>query len=176
MVQDILDCARLESGEMQLNLQKADLAEVLEDAILMAMPLAWRKNINLDYRVPDQPCHAYVDTKRMEQVIINLLSNAIKFSPAGESVEIRLRRKKDFWEITIEDRGPGIDPQEMELVFEKFFHRDDNVQGTGMGLGLAIAKGIVEAHSGSIGVRADSDKPGCCFYFTVPVRGDSKEH
>ncbi len=175
MVQDILDCSRLESGEMQLNLQEADLTEVLEDAILMSMPLAWKKDVKLDYKVPDHPCLARIDVKRMEQVIINLLSNAIKFSPRGETVEIRLGWKKDFWKVTIEDRGPGIQPDEVELVFEKFFHRDDNVQGAGMGLGLAIARGIVEAHSGHIGVRTDMDKPGCCFYFTVPVWEESKE-
>ncbi len=170
MVQDLLDCARLESGEMQLNLQKADLAEVLEDAILMAMPLAWKKNINLDYRVPEQACLAEIDIKRMEQVIINLLSNAVRFSPGGEAVEIRLKGCGKFWKVTVEDRGPGIPEEEVNLVFKKFFHRDDNLQGTGMGLGLAIARGVVEAHHGKIGVKTGGKrKRGCSFYFTVPA-------
>jgi len=172
MVQDLLDCSRLESGEMELNLQEADLAEVLEDAILMAMPLAWKKDINLDYKVPDQPCIAKIDIKRMEQVIINLLSNAIRFSPKGASVEIRLRRRGDFWKVTVDDMGPGIHPEEVELIFKKFFHRDETAQGTGMGLGLAIARGIVEAHHGQIGVNAGGRlQRGCCFYFTVPAKG-----
>ncbi len=170
MVQDILDCSRLESGEMQLNLQEADLAEVLEDAILMAMPLAWKQGIRLDYRVPDQPCGVQVDVKRMEQVIINLLSNAIRFSPDGEPVEIRLNRMDDFWQVTIQDRGPGLEPEEAELVFEKFFRRGDNTKG--MGLGLAIARGIVEVHNGQIGVITGAGQQGCCFYFTVPVRDE----
>ncbi len=169
MVQDLLDCSRLESGELQLNIQEADLAEVLEDAILMAMPLAWRKNIDLEYKVMDQPCIAAIDVKRMEQVIINLLSNAIRFSPKGEKVEITLQRQGDFWEVKVQDRGPGIPPEEIDLVFKKFFHRDDNVQGTGMGLGLAIAKGIVEAHKGRIGVKGRGQDAGCCIYFTVPA-------
>ncbi len=169
MVQDLLDCSRLESGEMELNIQEADLDEVLEDAILMAMPLAWKKNIELQYNVSEQPCLSNIDIKRMEQVIINLLSNAIRFSPKGEKVEISLFRKGDFWEVTVKDMGPGIPPEEEDLVFKKFFHRDDNVKGTGMGLGLAIAKGIVEAHKGQIGVKTSHGHQGCCFYFTVPA-------
>jgi len=170
MVQDLLDCSRLESGEMELNLQVADLAEVVEDAILMAMPLAWKKEINLDYRVSAQACFARIDVKRMEQVVINILSNAIRFSPQGEAVEIRLGREAEYWEVTVVDRGPGIPAHELDLVFKKFFHRDEQVEGTGMGLGLAIARGIVEAHGGKISVRTNSDHgKGCCFYFRIPV-------
>ncbi len=174
MVQDLLDCSRLESGEMQLSLQQADLAEVVEDAILMAMPLAWKKNIQLNYKVPEHPCLVKVDVQRMEQVVMNLLSNAIRFSPEGKQVELRLRRQGDFWKVTICDKGPGIPEGETDLVFRKFFQRDGGDKNSGMGLGLAIAKGIVEVHGGSIGIVKDrKGTSGCCFYFTVPVNKKS---
>ncbi len=88
MVQDILDCARLESGSLELDMQPTDIAELVEDAILMAMPLAWEKNIEIRYPVPEKRCMAIIDRARMEQVMANLLSNAIKFSPQGRHLEV----------------------------------------------------------------------------------------
>ncbi len=169
MVQDLLDCSRLESGELALHKEEYDLAEVLEDAILSAMPLAWKKKIKLDYHVPEEPCLARMDRKRMEQVIINLLSNAIKFSPEADTVQIRLVRENDFWKIMIEDNGPGIPVEDRDKIFNKFFQRSDAKADTGMGLGLAIAKGIIEAHGGQIGVcdRLEGRR-GSCFYFLIP--------
>ncbi len=168
MVQDLLDCSRLESGELALHKEESDLAEVLEDAILMAMPLAWRKKIKLDYHVPDEPCMANIDKKRMEQVIINLISNAIKFSPENEVVEIRLVRKNQSWKVMIEDNGPGIPREDRSKIFNKFFQRSDSSTDTGMGLGLAIAKGIIEAHGGIIGICDREKGRGSCFYFLIP--------
>ena len=172
MVQDMLDCSRLESGELELQLEQADLAEVVEDAILIAMPLAWKKKIKLDYQVPDEPCLSMVDKKRMEQVVINILSNAIKFSPEGEKIEIRLLREGDFWKVQIDDKGPGIPEDEQEMVFKKFFHRSNDTKAdAGMGLGLAIAKGIVEAHGGTIGLISKEGK-GCSVFFEIPCLKD----
>ncbi len=167
MVQDLLDCSRLESGELELQLESADLAEVLEDAILIAMPLAWKKKIKLDYQVPDEPSIAKIDKKRIEQVIINLLSNAIKFSPKGQKIEISLSKENSFWKIQIQDHGPGIPKDEQKRVFDKFFHRTESKYDSGMGLGLAIAKGIVEAHGGKIGLFSEEGK-GSKFYFLIP--------
>ena len=176
MVQDLLDCSRLESGELALHKEVADLAEVLEDAILLAMPLAWRKKIHLDYHMPDEPCLASMDKKRLEQVIINLLSNAIKFSPERDTIEIRLFREGDYWKVTIEDNGPGIPPKDRERIFNKFFQRTDSKSDSGMGLGLAIAKGIIKAHRGIIGVTdRKHGKGGSCFFFLIPCLEDEKK-
>ncbi len=175
MVQDILDCSRIESGELTLQKEELDLAEVLEDAILMAMPLAWKKKIKLDYQVPEEPCLAMLDKKRMEQVIINLLSNATKFSPDGEVVEISLLREGNYWKVMIKDKGPGIPKEDRDRIFNKFFQRSDTMNDTGMGLGLAIAKGIIEAHCGRIGVcDRGLGRRGSCFYFLIPCLGIRK--
>ena len=175
MVQDLLDCSRIESGELALHREESDLAEVVEDAIFMAMPLAWKKKVHLDYQVPDEACLALMDKKRMEQVMINLLSNAIKFSPEDDVVEIRLSKSNDFWKVTIEDHGPGIPIEDRDKIFNKFFQRSDTKTDTGMGLGLAIAKGIIEAHGGEIGVceRSKNEK-GSCFYFLIPSMKEDK--
>ncbi len=176
MVQDLLDCSRLESGELALHLEEADLAEVLEDAILMAMPLAWRKKIHLVYHMPDEPCLASMDRKRLEQVIINLLSNAIKFSPDNDEIVISLFREGKYWKVTIEDNGPGVPEKDREQIFNKFFQRSDAKADSGMGLGLAIARGIIEAHKGIIGVSGREDgKRGSCFYFLIPCLNDEEK-
>ncbi len=177
MVQDLLDCSRIESGELALHREESDLAEVMEDAILMAMPLAWKKKIKLDYQVPEEPCLAQMDKKRMEQVMINLLTNAIKFSPEGDKVEIRLFREGKFWKVTIEDNGPGIPVKDREKIFNKFFQRTEAKTDAGMGLGLAIAKGIIEAHGGRIGVcERSKNGRGSCFYFLIPcLKGEKKD-
>ncbi len=177
MVQDLLDCSRLESGELALHQEEHDLVEVLEDAVLSAMPLAWKKKIQLDYQVPEESCLAKIDRKRMEQVIINLLSNAIKFSPEEDVIEIKLAKDGDFWRVTIEDNGPGIPVDDRERIFNKFFQRSDTRTDTGMGLGLAIAKGIIEAHGGKIGVCDRlAGRHGSCFYFLIPcLKADKKD-
>jgi len=169
MVQDLLDCSRLESGELKLDLSDNDLSEIVEDAILMAMPLAWKKRIELDYKVPDEPCIARIDPKRLEQVVMNLLSNAIKFSPEDAKVEVRLYREDRYWVVTVTDSGPGVPPDQADLIFQKFYHKDMDGKSSGMGLGLAIAKGIVEAHGGHIGISQPDKEHGTRFFFWIPV-------
>ena len=181
MVQDILDCARLESGSMELDMQPADMAELIEDAILMAMPLAWDREIEIRYQVPDFRCMAMIDSTRMEQVMANLLSNAIKFSPEGSTVEVGIDfaghqikngSEKEihgsFYMISVSDTGQGLSEESMKMVFNKFYQCSPKGDPDGLGLGLSIVKGIVEMHGGQAGVRT-RDEGGTCFWFTVPV-------
>jgi len=179
MVQDILDCARLESGSMELDMQPADMVELAEDAILMAMPLAWEKEIEIGYQVPDFRCMAMIDSARMEQVMANLLSNAIKFSPAGSTVEVgidlsgphdntRQEISGNYYIVSVSDRGQGLSKQSMKMVFNKFYQCSPKGDPHGLGLGLSIVKGIVEMHGGRAGVRT-RDGGGACFWFSVPV-------
>ncbi len=181
MVQDILDCTRIDSGSMELDLQPSDLAELMEDTILMAMPLAWEKKIEISYHVPEYRCNALIDRARMEQVMANLLSNAIKFSPEGSTVKVCMTPAADsrgetpasiedaaYWIISVADQGQGIPEEEREMVFDKFYQCQHHGGPEGLGLGLSIVKGIVEMHRGETGLKIIKGE-GAIFFFSVPV-------
>ncbi len=187
MVQDVLDCTRLDSGSMEFDFRPIDLAELIENTILMAMPLAWEKKIEINYQVPEHHCPAMIDPARMEQVMSNLLSNAIKFSPEHSLINVRLEPCTDihgdnpstpedasFWLISVTDQGQGVPEAEREAIFDKFYQSKRYNGPEGLGLGLSIVKGIVELHRGEAGLKIVGDK-GAVFYFTVPVlkEGDS---
>ncbi len=173
MVEDLLDCARIESGGLELHTEETDLAEVVEDAILMVTPIAMGKGVEIRYDVPRESMVAPVDRVRLEQAISNLLSNAIKFSPKGYPVEVRLVAEDNNALISVEDYGPGISEEEQERVFQKFFRRSNEKASEGMGLGLAIAKGIVEAHGGRIWVSQPQHQ-GVILNISLPLNDPGK--
>ena len=167
MVRDLLDCAKMESGELELEKGLDDLAEVIEDAILMVMPLAWDCNVKISYEASKEKILISFDRDRLEQAVSNLLSNAIKFSPEGSSIDVSVARKEGEVVVSVEDYGPGIPEDERDLVFRKFFRRYNEKATEGMGLGLAIAKGIVEAHGGRIWI-SDPQHPGVILNISLP--------
>ncbi len=169
MVGNLLDCAKLEAGGLDLHMEHTDLSEVVEDAVLMVIPLAWQKKVELEYRPTDEPILAYVDRIRLEQAISNLLSNAIKFSPEGKPVKISLNNDHEkHAKVTVEDFGPGIPKEEWDQVFIKFFRLPGERASEGIGLGLAIVKGIIEAHGGKVWI-SQPDHPGVKFNITIPL-------
>jgi len=170
LVRDLIDLARIESGEFDLELKKCDFAEIVEDAILMVMPLAMKKGIAFNYSVPREEALIRGDYDRLEQTVSNLLSNAIKFSPEGSMVNIRLEQESGQIVLSVEDHGPGIPDDDKERVFEKFFRRGKSmVEGTG--LGLAIARGIVAAHGGTMWIT-DPEHRGTVFHVALPLYSD----
>jgi two-component system sensor histidine kinase KdpD len=114
---------------------------------------------------PDLPLAAF-DAVLVEQVLVNLLENALKYTPPASRIDIEARELDGMLEVTVADRGPGVEPRDRDLVFEKFYRAHEG-QG-GVGLGLAICRGIVIAHGGRIGVEA---RPGggAAFRFTLPL-------
>ena len=169
MVENLLDCAKIEAGKLELSLEETDISEVIEDAIVMLMPIAWEKKVKLEYSPPQEPISLLIDRNRIEQAISNLLSNAIRFSPEDMPVEITLYKDKQDIKITIEDYGPGIPEEEWEQVFMKFFRRAGEKASEGIGLGLAIVKGIVEAHGGRVWISKPKHR-GTAFIISLPFR------
>ncbi len=167
MIKALLDCSRIESGRLELHMEIMDMNEVVEDAIMMAMPIALQKGINIQYEVPGEENPVSIDRNRFEQVFLNLLSNAIKFSPEDSKVIVLLKKEESRIIVSFEDFGPGIKEEDWNLVFEKFFRRSGESAYEGMGLGLAIAKGIVEAHGGSIWISRPSH-PGITLNVSIP--------
>ena len=168
MVENLLDCAKIEADKLELTLEEADLSEVIEDAVLMVMPIAWKKKVKLEYKPTEEPVLSVIDRNRIEQAVSNLLSNAIKFSPKDMPVEVKLSRDKYGAKITVEDYGPGIPKKEWDQVFMKFFRRAEEKASEGIGLGLAIVKGIVEAHGGRVWISKPRHK-GVAFTIYLPL-------
>ncbi|MBT8764511.1 DUF3365 domain-containing protein [Desulfohalobiaceae bacterium Ax17] len=167
MVKDLLDCARLESGELELHKEHLDLAEVIEDAVLMVQPLAWEREVEIEYVLPGEPYYVFADRARIEQAVSNLLTNAIKFSDKPSKVVVKLTRKNGQVTMSVEDFGPGIPVDERDMVFKKFYRRDYEKGRDGLGLGLAIAKGVVEAHGGKIWIT-QPDHRGVIMNISLP--------
>ncbi|WP_281054747.1 sensor histidine kinase [Thermodesulfatator indicus] len=168
MIKDLLDYSKIESGQIELMKEENSIFEVIEDAILLVSPLANQKNIKIEIKGKDTT--TYFDYEKIQQVISNLLVNAIKFSPPEGKIIITVSENKDEVIVSIEDFGPGIPKEEREKVFNKFYRVAKN-QREGIGLGLAICKGIVENHGGKIWVE-EPDHQGCVFKFTLPKKGE----
>jgi signal transduction histidine kinase len=158
----------LEKGEtkLKLNPEVVNLKDLCQSASDTVHPQARSKSIKIDNAV--ESCELIADRMRVEQVLINLLSNAVKFSERGGSVSIVSERSDEFVTISVNDAGKGIDADECPHLFEKFFQSRNAASGEGFGLGLAIAKMIVEEHDGKIGVRSEVGK-GSTFWFSLPL-------
>ncbi len=170
MIRDLLDCAKLESGQMELLREKNDLLEAINDAIFMVMPMAQEKGVELVFNPPRERIVFPFDYEKIEQVMTNLLTNAIKFSPRGGKVLISVEDRGDEVLVKVEDFGPGIPEEDWPRVFEKFY-QGANEGREGIGLGLAICKGIVEAHGGRIWIEKPPH-PGIVFCFSLPKEGE----
>lgn len=172
-VQDFLDYSKIESGQLDLNLEKGSLKAVAEDALLSYKALAQKKAVKLVLDAKDDPEVSF-DQERIYQVLTNLLSNAVKFSPENGTVILRILRENGKINVSVEDEGPGIEKKYHCAVFEKFYQVPDGKVGRihkgSSGIGLAICKGLVEAHGGTIGVESEPGR-GSRFSFDLPVSG-----
>lgn len=169
LIDDLLDISQIISGKTRLELQTTDLCEVVESAVDSVRPSAEVKKIVLRKEIEPLAEPVPGDPWRLQQVIWNLLTNAIKFTPTGGEVDIHLERAKSNVEIRVRDSGIGIDAEFLPLVFERFRQADASTTRSygGLGLGLSIAKDLVEMHGGT--VRAESAGAGRGATFTVSL-------
>lgn len=169
IVNDFLDVSKIEAGELSLNLQGADLNDLVANVLEMQQPDAVRKEIRLEF-VPSERLEIRIDSGKIEQVITNLITNAVKFSPPGATVNIRVLRRDDIAELSVADQGPGIAADEIPRLFRPFQRGSAAVTGQeqSVGLGLVICKKIVEGHGGRIRIESELGK-GATFYVELPV-------
>src|SRR5437764_1320377 len=167
LVSDLLDLSRVQWGELDLQYSSFYLADVLTERVRLAQISAEQHAIYLDIQIQDSRILA--DQLRVSQVFGNVLDNAIKFSPPGKQVTVKLQEKDDEYLIRVIDQGIGVSPESFHHIFERFYRIRNiaNRQYIGIGLGLFVAKAIVEAHGGSIGFSSNQDS-GSTFYFTLP--------
>jgi signal transduction histidine kinase len=168
MVRDLLHAARMDSGPLELDLTLEQMHDVVEQALGLLHPLAEQNQIGIKYDRGEPDAAVMCDRDRVLQVLSNLLGNAVKFTAPGGTVEVELARSTDQNVIVcVSDTGPGIAPDQVPFVFEKYWQGTHTSRRQGTGLGLAIAREIVNAHNGKIWVESRLGS-GSRFYFSLP--------
>ena len=179
MVNDLLDIARIESGEHVLNFEVFEIAELIRRTVITFEARISEKDIDMRIEFSEEQMYVEADKQQIVQVLRNLIDNAIKFTPQGGSITITLSSQRRQAVVTVKDSGAGIAEEDMPYVFDRFYKAEKaHTPGAqaGTGLGLAIVKRIMDAHSQSITVKNDG---GACFTFTVkrayrpPVRSQN---
>ncbi len=179
LIDDMLDVSRIVLGKFQVDLKPTRIADIIEAALTTARPAAQQREVKLVSAIDDRDAIVDADMSRMQQVIGNILSNAIKFTPAGKNVDLHLQRVDHNLRISVHDQGEGIDRAFLPHVFERLRQAETSSKRAGLGLGLAIARHIVELHHGDITVDSDGPGQGATFTVTLPVAGqhaESNEH
>jgi phosphoserine phosphatase RsbU/P len=169
LVTDLLDLARLRQDRLDLNVRNVDLGALVAGAASLMQPLLDAKGQRVDLVVPSPPPVVPGDVRRLERVLLNLLGNANKFAPADTAIGVTLRNDAREATIAVKDAGPGIAAEAMPHLFDQFFtdRTSSSRHNIGAGLGLPIAKGIVEAHGGRIWVESTVGA-GTTVAFTLP--------
>jgi signal transduction histidine kinase len=167
LITDLLDVDAIERGRLAIHRADNDLRGMVDDAIALLEPMASIKRIDL--AVAGERTMVWCDRERTLQVLSNVLGNAIKFAPAESKIDIFVERFHSRSRVGIHDRGPGIPRAHLRRVFERDWQVEPSAGGSGMG--LFIAKGIVEAHGGEIWVESELGR-GSSFYFTLPAEAD----
>jgi signal transduction histidine kinase len=165
LIGDLTDAASIYAERLHLLKQESDVQRLVEPAIERMRLLSREKGVEFTAHVTSVVFRLFADQRRITQVLDNLLGNALKFTPAGGAIVVDVQTNKDEAEISVTDTGPGIPPEAVHRIFEPYWQ----VQKTrsGMGLGLFIAKTIIESHGGRIWVESTVGQ-GTTFHFTLP--------
>jgi signal transduction histidine kinase len=167
MIQDLLDVKRMESGRLTTDLKSEDPAFLINDTIDMLRPLAAGSTIRLETDIEQNLPLVLADAARVQQVLSNLVGNAVKFTPRDGLITVCAERHDAEVRFAVIDTGPGIPAEQLPHIFGRFWQAKTSDR-RGIGLGLAIAKGIVEGHNGRIWVESRVGL-GSTFYFTLPT-------
>jgi signal transduction histidine kinase len=174
LVNDLLDISTIEAGKLELEMSKNDYIEFIEDNLSLNRIIAKEKDITIEAEYPENLPQILFDKTKITQVINNLISNAIKFSSEGAKIFVKIETDQNSMITKVIDQGPGIPGTELTNLFAEF--QKTSVKAPkgerSTGLGLAIAKKIVEKHGGKIGVKSKVGK-GSTFYFTLPIQMDT---
>ncbi|MGA1839136.1 MAG: sensor histidine kinase [bacterium] len=178
LISDLLDLSKIEANQYAIKSKQDDLAQLIRNTVSSLSPIFKNKKLNLEVLIPQGLSPVYMDAPKINQVLTNLLSNAVKFTPSGGDIKVSLIQDvsqnggsgSGFVQVDISDTGIGLAPDQREKIFEKFYQVDHSPtrEYDGTGLGLPIAKKIVELHGGKIWVKKRKGK-GSTFSFTIPM-------
>ncbi len=167
MIDDLLDVASVEAGRLNIFIGNHEARRICDEALAMLAPAAAHKGVGLELEMQDGALAVRCDRERVAQVLSNLLSNAVKFTPAGGTVTLTARRTAETATFTVVDTGPGVPKGLGGQIFERFWQAEETAR-KGRGLGLYIAKGLVEAQGGTIWMDSPRQR-GASFSFTMPL-------
>jgi PAS domain S-box-containing protein len=171
LIEDILDVSRIISGKLRIDQRAVDLGAVMRASVDTVRANAEGKGIEISLDIAEASCLALGDAERLQQVFSNLLSNAVKFTSKGGHVWVKLSRRRNAFTIEVRDDGKGIDPALLPHVFERFRQGDSSTKRAhgGLGLGLAIARHLVDAHGGTIHAASTGLGKGAVFTVRIPI-------
>ena len=174
LINDILDISKIESGKTELELGRVRMGELLTHTLVLLKENASGQKISIDTRVPHELASLEVtaDERRIKQVLFNLLSNALKFTPAGGRINVGMSTQNGALAVSVSDTGIGIPPGELDRIFEAFYQikgRASSSKASGSGLGLSLARQIVELHGGKIWAESEGEGKGSTITFTLPL-------
>ena len=170
LINDILDLSKIEAGRIELRSANIVPYRLIHEVVEQLRPVANEKLVSIETPIREQDLAAWADPDKVTQVLINLLGNAIKFTPAKGTISVAASPLDEEWiSISVTDSGPGIEKEEANKIFDKFYQIavGKNQKTKGSGLGLAISRALVEMHGGRIWVENGADA-GCVFAFTLP--------
>jgi signal transduction histidine kinase len=170
LLQDLLELNKLENGRLQLHLEELSLINCINASINALLPLFENKSQQVIFVIPDTEYMITADHHRVEQILTNLLTNANKYSPEKSFVRLTLEKEDNWVKIGIADNGPGIPPEDQMQIFERYYRRalhEQNAETHGSGLGLSIARYLIELHGGKIWVESHAGQ-GSTFYIKLP--------
>jgi len=177
LIDDLLDVSRAMTGALRLDVRAVDLDDVVRHAVDTVRPAAEAKEIRLETFIEPGAHQVTGDAGRLQQIVWNLLSNAVKFTPAGGRVAVTVARVESTLEIRVADTGIGVSPEFLPYAFERFRQEDpaSTRRFGGMGIGLAIARNLVELHGGSNTAHSEGEGRGATFTVTLPAQSAAQQ-
>lgn len=176
LVNDLLDLAKMEAGELKLSIMPVDINELLRKCVINLETLLLEKNLSVDADFEEEDLLVRADADAIERVVINLMHNAIKFTPPGGNIKLMTAAQKDNVEVTVKDNGIGIDQEELDMIWDRFYKSDKSrsKDKAGTGLGLAIVRNIINEHGQKVWVESKPGE-GTAFTFTLERAYDAPD-
>lgn len=177
LIDDLFQMAQLDAGGLTLNCELASLSDLISDTLESFSELASRQQVILSGEVTGEVDPVYMDVQRIGRVLNNLIGNALRHTPSGGSIQVQAARGPQGVRVEVRDSGEGILETDIPHIFERFYRGEKSRSRStgGAGLGLAISRGIVEAHGGQIGVES-TPGAGACFHFILPARKNANDN
>ena len=177
LVNDLQELSRVESGAFDLDRQSVKVSDLVDSAVARLGKQFEEKDVALETEVPSGLPQVFVDKDRIDQVLLNLVGNALQYTPSGGKVTISAHAQDDEIHIAVADTGIGIPPEHLPHLFTRFYRVDKSRSraGGGTGIGLTIAKHLVEAHGGRIWAVSSGSGQGSTFIFTLPLSSQNRK-